>query len=284
MNAYKVTAEFQQTACLQTWHNSQEPWKSEKNTWYFKSAVVKLLNFPLSSYLLYFLTDKTMFFAEANLRLSNKGKVALTWKSKQRKVTVSKIIHLSAMYNTEIALKDTRQQDWIWRGAWTVKRGLTETLNTKFDTSIGLWKTSKVYKFCRWETPKVSHRLKTVKYTNKEAVCLAVCWFYFMRMVTSRKLDSTKKFWLTQEMWCCEYLRRPSVAQPAKNYTFIFRQNLARLQPPPQTERYTCSIAHILGSCQQTVLESKYCTCSEQTPWTQDILLVLREKLVSKQQ
>lgn len=55
--------------------------------------------------------DKTMFFAEANLRLSNKGKVALTWKSKQRKVTVSKIIHLSATYDTEIALKDTRRQD-----------------------------------------------------------------------------------------------------------------------------------------------------------------------------
>lgn len=52
-----------------------------------------------------------MCLAEANLRLSNKGKVALTWKSKQRKVTVSKIIHLSATYDTEIALKDTRRQD-----------------------------------------------------------------------------------------------------------------------------------------------------------------------------
>lgn len=110
MNAYKVTAEFQQAAYLQTWCKSQEPWKSEKNV-ILQISSYKTANFPLSSYLLSFLTNKTKFCAEANLKLFNKGKVAVTWKSKQRKVTVSKVIHFSAKYITEIALKDTRQQD-----------------------------------------------------------------------------------------------------------------------------------------------------------------------------
>lgn len=182
----------------------------------------KTVNFPLSSYLLSFLTNKTKFCAEANLKLFSKGTVALTWKSKQRKVTVSKIIHFSAKYITEIALKDTKQQDWMRRGAWMVELGITRTLNTKFDTSTGLWKLSKICKFRRQETPKVSPRLKTLKYTNEEAVCLAVCWFSFMRITTLRKLDTKKKVWLTQELWSCEYLRRPSQAQHSKSCTFIF--------------------------------------------------------------